>query len=261
VEICSRYDVILDGSDNFATRYLVNDAAVRADRPVVYGAIHRYEGQFAVFNYEGGPTYRCLYPNPPDDAQAPSCSEAGVLGVAAGLVGVQMAWQAIALLLGRVPSAAGVLTLFDLQSGRTTRLNILRRENSVARSRRGSLGESDRYAGPTTVCSTPDDLELSAHELVRLKAEGSATVIDVREPGEQGFGPAIEAARIPASMLPARADLVPRDDLVVLCCDTGGRSLAAASRLRSVGGFDHVKSLRGGLLALEAVREHRSTGV
>ncbi len=262
--LVANYDVILDGSDNFATRYLVNDAAVRSGRPVVYGAIHRYEGQYCVFNWNGGPTYRCLCPTPPPDAQAPSCSEAGVLGVVAGLVGVQMAWQALAIILEQTVSASGRLTLFDLASGRTTTIGVQRREEQVARAMKGPLGESEHYAGPLSVCAAPDDLEVGAADVLDgwTPGEGGGTiaVVDVREAGEEVFGVPIEAPRVPASMLPARVDLLPSAPLVVLCCETGGRSLAAAARVRSENGAARVKSLRGGLLALDAERMRRGPG-
>lgn len=262
--LISGYDVVLDGSDNFATRYLVNDAAVRSGRPVVYGAIHRYEGQYCVFNWNDGPTYRCLCPTPPSDAQAPSCSEAGVLGVVAGVVGVQMAWQALAIILGHTVSAAGRLTIFDLSSGRTTTIGVQRREEQVKRSLTGPLGESEHYAGPLSVCAAPDELEIGAAEVLggwsAPQGAGAIALVDVREPGEEIFGVSIDAPKVPASMLPARVDLLPDAPLVVLCCETGGRSLAAAARVRSENGAARVKSLRGGLLALDAERARHGPG-
>ena len=125
------YDIIVDGTDNFSTRYLVNDACVLADRPLVYGAIYKFEGQVSVFNYKGGPTYRCLFPEPPEAGVVPNCSEIGVIGVLPGLIGTQQANEVIKLILGIGEPLSGKLAVYDALQASQLVLDIARNEEEV----------------------------------------------------------------------------------------------------------------------------------
>ncbi|GIW24010.1 molybdopterin-synthase adenylyltransferase MoeB [Meiothermus sp.] len=131
LEILAPYDLVVDCSDNFPTRYLVNDACVLLDKPLVYGAIHQFEGQLSVFHYQGGPCYRCLFPNPPQPGTVPNCSEAGVFGVLPGVIGSLMATEALKLLLGQGEVLSGKLLLYDGLQARFSHIRFSRRQDCL----------------------------------------------------------------------------------------------------------------------------------
>lgn len=250
--ILGGYDVIVDGTDNFATRYLVNDACVMLGKPNVYGSIFRFEGQASVFSTPDGPCYRCLFPQPPPHGLVPSCAEGGVLGVLPGLIGTIQATETLKLILGAGDSLAGRLLLVDTLGMRFHTVRVPRDPACPACGTREitALIDYDEFCGtPGGVepAGEADVAEMTPAELARrLTANATFDLIDVREPYEW------EIARLPgARLVPlgelagAMASLDSARDLVVYC-RTGKRSAEAARQLRAAG--FRVSNLAGGIL-------------
>ena len=236
------YDVILDGTDNFATRYLVNDACVLLGKPNVYGSIFRFEGQASVFFAKEGPCYRCLYPEPPPPDLVPSCAEGGVLGVLPGVVGTIQATEAIKLIAGIGETLVGRLLLFDALRMSFRQMKLRKDPNCAVCGANPTITALIDYE---QFCNPASAIEVTPSELARMNA---AALIDVREP-EEFAGGAIDGARlIPLGVLPARLEEVPRDRDVVVYCQTGGRSARALEILRGAG-FTRARHLRGGYAA------------
>jgi len=245
MELIGEYDVIVDGTDNFPTRYLINDACVLANKPLIYGALYTFQGQASVFNFQGGPTYRCLFPEPPRPEDAPNCSEIGVVGVLPGMIGVIQATEAIKVLTGIGQPLSGKLLTFDALSMRqhivnfkrvpeqaeVTELKLL--EYSCGISRQESVVEVD-----------PADLQADTSDF---------QLLDVRENWER------EICCLPGAHLPLGTILEGNADFAALgfdpemptyvYCKGGVRSLKAAEAMQANYGFKHLKSLRGGILA------------
>jgi adenylyltransferase/sulfurtransferase len=250
--ILAEYDVVLDGADNFAARYLVNDACVLLGKPDVHGSVRGFEGQASVFDARRGPCYRCLYPEPPPACLAPSCAESGVLGVLPGLIGAIQATEAIKILLGAGETLVGRLLLFDALRMRLREMKLLKdpacpvcganREARGLRSEGGSCG-----GDPTS--SIPS---IDVHTLKRrLDAGEDILLLDVRDPYEA------EICRLPGSLLapfeeiPSRVAGLDRKREIVCYCHGGIRSGVAASYLAR-SGFRRVSNLAGGIAAWAA---------
>ncbi len=272
LEIFRRYDVAVDGSDNFPTRYLVNDAGVLTGTPTVYGAIHRFHGQAAVFGLEDGPCYRCLFREPPPPETVPSCAEAGVLGVLPGIVGSVQAAEAIKLLAGIGAPLSSRLLLLDALEMRFREIEVRRdpgcpvcgEEPEVtelidyerfcgvtgdeASERDGSPEEEASVAARTSADGVP---QMEVRELKRrLDAGEELAIVDVREPHEWEICNLEEhgAELIPMAQVPERADELPEDRPLVVHCRTGPRSHRAVEYLRSRG-FENAVNLAGGIRA------------
>ncbi len=250
--LAADYDVIVDGADNFATRYLTNDLAVLSGRPLVYAAIFQFDGQAAVFAHDGGPCYRCLYPEPPPPALAPNCAEAGVLGVLPGLLGLIQATEALKLLLGRGRSLAGRLLTVDA-------LEMRFRELKVPRSPQCPVcGDAPRItslADTAASCAAPGetaqsewDLTVAAYHALREGGQPHV-LVDVRTPSEVA-AETLDGLSLPLDALPDRLDALPREGPIVVLCRSGGRSARATALLRRHGFEAH--NVRGGLLAWKA---------
>lgn len=268
LDLVRSVNLVLDGSDNFATRYLVNDACVLADRPFIYGAIQGFEGHVSVFNHLGGPTYRCLFPEPPAPGAAPNCAEAGVLGVLPGLVGALQATEAIKLLAGIGEPLSGRLFLYDALSltTRTLRLAADPRSRAITELPPESYGETCTVASSSLSDSSPC---LSAPSVVKfpsdeispsdLRAALASSVppqlLDVREDWEHALGAIQPSLHIPLARLsdPA-ADLSTLDPSrpVVVYCAGGVRSAKALPILRARAPFADLRSLSGGFKAWSA---------
>ena len=241
-ELVARYDVVVDGSDNFPTRYLLNDACVSLGRPLVLGAIYKFEGQVSVFNYQGGPTYRCLFPAPPSAAEAPDCNTTGVLNVLPGLVGTVQATETLKVLLH----------LGDVLSGRLWLLDTLSFQSRLLRFRRDPVRSllnldtanptdyADASCGPEATAITADDLR------AQLTAAVPPLLLDVRSSLEYERRHLPGAVLLPLPQLPARVAEVPREGTVVVYCQSGMRSAQAVALLRE-SGFANVLTLSGGL--------------
>ena len=249
LDVLAEYDVVVDGSDNFPTRYLVNDACVLLGRPYVYGSIFRFEGQASVFAMKDGPCYRCLYPEPPPPGLVPTCAEGGVLGVLPGVIGSIQALEAIKLVLGAGESLAGRLLLFDALRLRFRELRLRRDPACPVCGETPTIRELVDYEAFCGVGVVDPSIELSVDELRSERAAGRPmTLLDVREPFEWELGRIDGAQLIPLGELPARlGELDPRQR-VVAYCQRGIRSLRAAEILRAAG-FADVRSLSGGIEA------------
>ena len=254
LDIVSAYDVVVDGSDNFPTRYLTNDACALLGKPNVYGAIHRFEGQAGVFWAERGPCYRCLYREPPPPGLVPSCEENGVLGVLPGIVGTIQACEAIKLLLGIGDPLIGRLLLFDALRMRFRELALEKDPDCpLCGERRQITGLMDYEA----FCGMRDEhggndgapLEIDARTLDAARQSGKPFfLVDVREPFEWGICRIEGSIPMPLTQLPQRIAEIPRDADVVTVCHSGQRSLAAAQLLRTAG-IEGARCLRGGVEA------------
>jgi molybdopterin/thiamine biosynthesis adenylyltransferase/rhodanese-related sulfurtransferase/molybdopterin converting factor small subunit len=260
LEIFREYDVIVDGADNFPTRYLVNDACVLLQKPNAYGSIFRFEGQASVFATAGGPCYRCLYPEPPPPGLVPSCAEGGVLGVLPGVIGTIQATEAIKLIIGSGRTLAGRLLLYDALNMRFRELKLQRDPECPVCGDTPTIKELidyEQFCGVRPAASSPTaaashEPETSVEELKsRLDAGAPVYVLDVREPQEFQICRIPGSTLIPLGQLPARVAEVRSaagDRDIVVHCKSGVRSAKAARFLRDQG-IDRVSNLRGGILA------------
>lgn len=249
-----QYDIIVDGTDNFPTRYLVNDACLLLGKPNVYGSIFRFEGQVTVFGMPDGPCYRCLYPEPPPPGLVPSCAEGGVLGVLPGIVGSLQALETIKLILGRGESLAGRLVLFDALALKFRELKL--RKNShcpMCGSHRKirHLIDYNEFCGirgeeePESDREVP---EITARELKqRLDQGDDLFILDVREPHEYQICN-LKGHLIPLGELPRRVHELDSSHEIIAHCRTGKRSAQAVDFLRKAG-FRKTYNLRGGILS------------
>ena len=249
LDILREYDVVVDGSDNFPTRYLVNDAAYLSGIPDVYGAIFQFEGQASVFATKEGPCYRCLFAEPPAPGTVPGCAEAGVLGVLPGIIGSIQALEAIKLVLGVGDSLAGRLLLFDALGLQFRELALqkdpdcpLCGANPTVR----ALVDYEAFCGVVPIVAPPG-VEVGAAALRRELDNGAPPIlVDVREREEYDLVHLDGALLAPLARLPALAGTLPTDGDIVTYCHHGVRSLQAATFLRSLG-FTRVRSLAGGI--------------
>lgn len=251
LEIIANYDLVIDGTDTFATRYLVNDACVLLGKPNVYGSVFRFDGQASVFAMPEGPCYRCLYPEPPPPAMVPNCAEGGVLGVLPGLVGTIQATEAIKVLLDLGRSLAGRLLLIDALSMQFHTMAIARNPDCPACGTRTltALMDYEQFCGAPACPVVPQEplREISPATLGEWLAQQLPLVlIDVREPAETAGGALAGARLIPQQELGAAISTIPQDCPVVLVCASGVRSAQAARQLEDAG-FPQVYSLAGGM--------------
>ena len=262
-EILRGYDVVADGTDNFPTRYLVNDACVMLGIPNVYGSIFRFEGQASVFDARTGPCYRCLFPEPPPPGLVPSCAEGGVLGVLPGIVGSIQAIETIKLILGEGTSLNGRLLLFDALGMKFREMKLRKNPDCVLCGPNPTVTELVDYHAFCGVKPAPSADEIAAIETLRgrnweltpldLKVAFDTNqplfLLDVREPHEVEICSIPgTAAVIPVGSLPERVGEITTDKPIVVYCRSGVRSARAFDTLRAAG-FDNVRNLRGGILA------------
>ncbi len=247
LEILRGHDVILDGTDNFPTRYLVNDASVLLGIPNAYGSIYRFDGQVSVFGAKGGPCYRCLYPEPPPPDLVPSCAVGGVLGVLPGVVGTLQAIEAIKLVTGIGVSLAGRLLLFDALSMEMRQLRLKKNPQCVVCGENPAITaliDYEEFCNP----ARPHDVTTS-----QLATMEGAVLVDVREDDEWARGAIPGARHIPLGDLAARLEELPRESDIVLYCASGNRSARALAILQKAG-FRRARHLSGGFAKWS--REH-----
>ncbi len=249
-EILQDYDLIVDGTDNFATRYLSNDVAVFARKPNVYGSIFRFDGQTTVFApHLGGPCYRCLFPEPPPPGAVPSCAEAGVLGVLPGIVGTMQATEALKLILGIGESLIGRLVHFDALKMKFREFNLKRDPECPVCGEQPTITEPIDYE---MFCQGAPDLtkavpQIQVRELEqRMRSDKPFVLLDVREPFEYEMARIEGANLIPLGELPARFRELEREKEVFVLCHSGIRSERAAEFLRA-NGFARVANVAGGI--------------
>jgi len=248
------YDVVVDGTDNFPTRYLVHDACYFGGRPYVYGSIFRFEGQASVFARGRGPCYRCLFPEPPPPGSVPSCAEAGVLGVLPGIIGSIQANEALKLLLGAGEPLLGRLLLFDALGMRFRELALRRDARCPLCGDQPTQHELVEYddacalpAADPPAGGSESAFEIAATEVARRRAAGERfTLLDVRLEHELRLARLPDTLWIPLHELPQRLGEVPRDRPVYALCHSGIRSAAATTLLREQG-FAAARNLAGGI--------------
>jgi adenylyltransferase/sulfurtransferase len=257
LSILEPYDVVIDGTDNFPTRYLVNDACVLLKKPNVYGSIFRFDGQASVFYPPQGPCYRCLYPEPPPPGEVPSCAEGGVLGILPGLIGCIQATEAVKLLLGKGEPLIGRLLLYDaLQMSfqvfkvrRNPKCPLCGDHPTITK-----LIDYEQFCGlrgqeAPAPASTSSSLETTVEELKRrLDRQEKVFILDVRNPEEYQICRIPSSTLIPLPELPQRFQELDRDREIIVHCKSGMRSLKAQHFLREKG-FDKIINLKGGILA------------
>ena len=248
-EIVRDYDIVVDGSDNFPTRYLVNDACVLEGKPLVYGSIFRFDGQVSLFHPPAGPCYRCLFAEPPAPDAVPSCAEGGVLGVLPGIVGSLQALETIKWIVGAGESLLGRLLLFDALKVRFREIALRRDPACPVCGDTPTITELIDYEAfcGLTPAAGPTELETSVAALHRRQAAGDTLVLlDVREPWEHRIAHLEGAVLIPLGQLAQRIGELPPRAEIVAYCHHGARSLNAARLLRAAG-FSTATSLAGGI--------------
>jgi molybdopterin/thiamine biosynthesis adenylyltransferase/rhodanese-related sulfurtransferase len=262
LDIIKDYDMVVDGTDNFPTRYLINDACVLLKKPNVYGSIFRFEGQATIFAYPGGPCYRCLYPEPPPPGLVPSCAEGGVLGILPGTIGLIQATEAVKLILGIGEPLIGRLLLYDALAMRFRELKLRRNTECPVCGDNPTIHELIDYhqfcgvPNPAEVAPVAEqqagymsDTEIDAVALkARLDRGDKFQFIDVREPNEYQIASIPGAKLIPLGDVPKRVGELDPNTEVIVHCKMGGRSAKAAEFLRQ-SGFKNVKNMLGGITA------------
>jgi sulfur-carrier protein adenylyltransferase/sulfurtransferase len=256
LDIVRDYDVIADGTDNFPTRYLVNDAAVLLGKPNVYASIFQFEGQVSVFNYKDaqgntGPNYRDLYPTPPPPGLVPSCAEGGVLGVLPGIIGSLQALEVIKVITGVGETLSGRFFIFDALNFESRTFNIKAREDNPVNGKNPTITELidyEQFCGMRAVEESPLK-EITAKELYDWQVRGEKfQLIDVREPHEYDIVN-IGGELIPLATVGASIDRIERDRKVVVHCKMGGRSAKAIRELEEKFGYTNLYNLKGGILS------------
>ena len=256
IELFKPYDVILDGTDNFPTRYLVNDACVLVGKPNSYGSIFRFEGQASVFAAKNGPCYRCLYPEPPPPGLVPSCAEGGVLGVLPGVIGTIQATEAVKLIMGIGEPLIGRFLIYDALRMKFRELKLKKDPDCPVCGTHPTVRELIDYeqfcgvapAAEATMTADDGETETTVTELKRkMDAKEDFFLLDVREPNEYKIGKIPGSTLIPLGEVVQRVHEIPRDREIIVHCKMGARSAKAAAFLRQQG-YTRVKNLKGGIL-------------
>jgi adenylyltransferase/sulfurtransferase len=249
MDLVSSYDVVLDGTDNFTARYLVNDACVLAGRPNAYGSIFRFEGQASVFAAKGGPCYRCLHPEPPPPGLVPNCAEAGVLGVLPGIIGTIQATEAIKLLLGIGEPLIGRFIIYDALRMRFRELKLRKDPDCAVCGSSPTIRGLRAYSGYCEVAPQEKSMDMTVKELKERMDRGDAPrLVDVREPHEAAICSIPGAELIPAAQFAQQLGELDRDEEIVIHCKSGGRS-AQAVQMMKARGFTMARNLSGGVIA------------
>lgn len=256
LELFSGYDIIVDGTDNFSTRYLVNDACLLLGKPLVSGSIFKFQGQISVFNMKdgkgvSGPTYRCLFPSPPQAGSVPSCSEVGVMGVLPGIIGSIMANETIKIITGIGGVLSGRILLVDSLSMKVSTVEIERNPEAIQTAPKNAM--EFQKMNYELFCGVGGDTssvrEISVSELAALLASGEdIQLLDVREINEQPVVPELMHLNIPLGELEKKRDMISRDKKVVVFCRSGARSRKAIELLSRDSGFLNLYNLKGGVM-------------
>lgn len=240
IALFEKYDIVVDGSDNFQTRYLSNDAAVLTSKPLIFGAIFKFEGQISVFNYKNGPTYRCLFPEPPTANSIPNCSDIGVLGVLPGIIGSLQANEVIKIICG----------IGEVLSGKLLSLNTLNLQQNVLNFSKNENIKIDKLTDYDAFCGIKhnNELEITPAELKQKIITGSVSLIDVRKIMErEHFN--IGGHHIPLHQIQEKLDFFKDLNEIIIYCQVGQRSLIAVQILKEKYPRKNIKSLSGGIQA------------
>lgn len=249
LDLFKNYDVIVDGTDNFATRYLVNDACVILGKPNVYGSIFRFEGQATVFNYKDGPHYRDLYPEPPPPGMVPSCAEGGVLGILPGIIGVIQATETVKILLDVGQTLSGRLLIYDSLKMSFREIKLRKNPDTPKVEK---LIDYEEFCGLNKPEENEKDLEISIDEFSKIQdSMGNIKLLDVREPGEYEICNLNNSKLIPLGDLTSRVHELDTADDIIVYCHHGMRSLQATRILKGMG-YKKVRNLAGGIDAWAA---------
>jgi adenylyltransferase/sulfurtransferase len=246
------YDIIVDGTDNFASRYMINDASLQTQKPLVYGAIFKFEGQVAVFNYQNGPSYRCLFPTAPRPDEVPDCSEAGVLGVLPGIIGTLQATEVLKIILGIGQPLSGKFMTYNALNNQTMILEVERNESIISATLKTEL---------TTVnyevfCGINKNKPTKVKEIeaqVFLENTEEYTLLDVRELWEQPRIKGRNVLEIPLPRIIERKNEIPKNKTIVVFCAKGIRSKIAIQELQK-NGYSNLINLTGGIKDLKSIR-------
>lgn len=257
IEFFSKYDLIIDGTDNFATRYLVNDACVILNKPLIYGSIYKFEGQVSILNYtdssgQPGPTYRCLFPTPPLSGSIPNCSEIGVLGVLPGIIGTLQATEAIKIISGIGAALSGKLLLFDALAMSFQVIEIVRNNEwiySAPKNTKEFLKTDYEYfcgnknSGSSTKSISADELKLIIENKLDVQ------LLDVRETFEEPQISELMDLKIPLADIHNQTHLISKNKKVIVFCKSGSRSKRAIEILEKDFGFTNLHNLEGGIIS------------
>ncbi|MEJ2112439.1 MAG: HesA/MoeB/ThiF family protein [Flavobacteriaceae bacterium] len=243
LELFNEYDIIVDGTDNFSTRYLINDAAIITNKPVVYGAIYKFEGQVSVFNYQNGPSYRCLFPNPPKEGSIANCSEVGVLGVLPGIIGTMQANEVIKIILGFKDVLSGKLFCYNAKTNQTSTLKINKNDSEFEKVLNQKTNLKEFHENISCYALIP---EISVEKLLN---KDNVMFIDVRELHEQPEINIPICVQIPLGELEENIHQINSDNTNILVCQTGIRSKKAVEILQKHN-FSNCYSLIGGVSEL-----------
>ncbi len=263
LEIIAQYDIVVDGTDNFPTRYLTNDACVLLKKPNAYGSIFRFEGQASVFApHLGGPCYRCLYPEPPPPGMVPSCAEGGVLGVLPGIIGCIQATEILKLALGKGSSLIGRLLLFNALDMKFRELKLRRDPQCPLCGEHPTITKLIDYevfcgipAEPLNPAANPDEVTVQEMKRALDDPKLGIKVIDVREPDEHQIAHIIGVPQIPLGSLPQRFTELDPNQTLYVHCKSGVRSMKAVKFLKEQG-FKYAKSVKGGISAWSDEIDH-----
>jgi adenylyltransferase/sulfurtransferase len=256
LKIFEPYDIVIDGTDNFPTRYLVNDACVLLKKPNVYGSIFRFDGQASVFFPPHGPCYRCLYPEPPPPGEVPSCAEGGVLGILPGLIGCIQATEGVKLILGKGSSLIGRLLLYDALQMTFQEFKVRRNPKCPMCGDKPTITQLidyEQFCGirgqEAPMASTAGEGDATVEELKqRLDRKEDVFILDVRQPEEFQICRIPGSKLIPLAELPGRVGELPKDRELIIHCKSGMRSMKATRFLRDAG-YTRARNLKGGILA------------
>ncbi len=246
------YDLIVDGTDNFSSRYLINDACILFEKPLIHGSIHLFEGMVSVFNFQGGPTYRCLFPEQPDSSSIPSCAEAGVLGVLPGIIGCMQAMEAIKVITGRGQPLSGKILSYNSLSNSTRIINLQALPQSREIKELPDSCEPSCSDSSPKICQNKKIVEISEDELREMMAKKKdLQILDVREDWERMQSRIDPSLHQPLGTLVNSVPVSPLDCLipekeVVVYCKAGVRSRMACEALQSIG-FNHLFNLSPGM--------------
>lgn len=246
LNIFQDYDIVVDGTDNFSTRYLINDACVISNKPLVYGAIYKFQGQVAVFNYNNGPTYRCLFPEPPQ-SNIPNCSEIGVLGVLPGVIGALQASEVIKLILGLGNLLSGKILINNILDSSTSVLTLKRNEQQVNYAL--SLKDGFEDVDYEFICSIQDAYHnINIDQFKTLINKKEYIVLDVRDEWELPRLDEFHPIVAPINDIDDYVENIPKDKKVIVICQKGGRSKLAINKLKNDYGYNNLINLSEGII-------------